>query len=990
MVRHRALIFIFLTFVCTCSALALAVPPPAPADKGSPKFSDEELNWLSAHPKIRIAFDAYYPPYSFIGDNNEFQGIAVDISREISDILGVELIIHPSGKWKEIYTAAQVREVDVIATLVKRQEREAWFEFTRPYLSLSQYFITRDTAPYTTPENLENEPVALIEGYSTSRLFSEEYPSINTFSVPDIAQALDSVAEGRAAATVADLAMANHYILTAGLQNLRFASIYTETRSKQRFGVRKDWPTLAVLMDKALASIEYSKLLGIYARWRVPEAARRETGFISLSSSLSDAEKDWLDQHDTIRLASDYAWPPFETINEKGIYEGIAADYIKLIEQRLNIKFNISPRLPWSDIVKKVKNKELDVFTAVAATPERNTFTEFTAPFISNPIVIITQDSVDFIAGISSLNGTKLAVEKDYATRDLILEDYPQQLFEEYSNTEQALSAVSKGMNFAYVGNLASASYTMRDLGLTNLKISGQLSFTHNLALGVRSDWPELASILDKTLDSISLEERNTIHRKWIDLQIQETLSFRTVFQFVLVIFIAILAVLIWNLSLNRKIKLRTKELIHQANHDTLTNLPNRFLCLELLSDLTIRTNSLTKTHVLMLDIDDFKYVNDTLGHLAGDKLLQEISERLSSVIGTNTLGRLGGDEFIAIIKDEGTSLNQAITDIIHCFKEPFKVNHRDLSLSTSIGISTYPVNATTVSDLLRFADIALHNSKRTGRNSFSHFDDSMRASATRRLLLEEHISTALEKQQFSVYFQPKVGLKENKLVGFEALLRWHSPELGFVSPVEFIPILENNGLIIPVGEFVFKEALEQISLFSEKIETNLSISVNVSPRQFRDPKLVENFTEILQQIKTSWVGVELEITEGVLMHANETTENAIFSLKKLGVKFAMDDFGTGYSSMSYLRNFPFDTLKIDREFIRDITEDSADLNLTVTAIKMAQGLKLESVAEGIEHLQQVELLKKIHCDIGQGFYFGKPMPAKKLSVWYTGFIADT
>ncbi|MFC1749559.1 transporter substrate-binding domain-containing protein, partial [Pseudomonadota bacterium] len=326
------------------------------------KLTTDEQLWLKTHPTIRIAFDENYAPYSYKNEDGEFVGIAVDIAKRLAVEVGLKLEIYPHGEWKQLYSAAQTGEVDVIATLVKRPNRESWFEFTRPYISLSQYVITRseNRSSIDRIESLSGKRVALIEGYSTTELLLENLNEIEPYYVANLQEALEAVSIGIADATVGDIGMSNHLITKTGLSNLVFTSVYTKNNAKQRLGVRKDWPMLAAILDKALESLSYSELMNIYARWRMPELAKPEAGFLSVIGELTDKEKVWLDEHPVIRLASDFAWPPFETVSEEGQYTGMAADYIDLIEKRLGIKFVISPRKPWSEIIEMVKNKRFE------------------------------------------------------------------------------------------------------------------------------------------------------------------------------------------------------------------------------------------------------------------------------------------------------------------------------------------------------------------------------------------------------------------------------------------------------------------------------------------------------------------------------------------------------------------------------------------------------------------------------------------------------
>jgi len=423
--------------------------------------------------------------------------------------------------------------------------------------------------------------------------------------------------------------------------------------------------------------------------------------------------------------------------------------------------------------------------------------------------------------------------------------------------------------------------------------------------------------------------------------------------------------------------------ILHQAHFDTLTGLPNRFLALDRLSQLLNEVSRhKTAFAVLFLDLDDFKKINDSMGHETGDKLLVEAAERLNKVLrATDTVGRLGGDEFIVLLPclaDENDVL--AVVDaILHQFRASFKVGSREMLMTVSIGVAIYPENGNDSSQLLRNADAAMYHAKALGRNTYSFFTQSMNQALARRLELEEQIQGALERSEFEVYYQPQINIRTGEVVGAEALLRWKNEGLGSVPPDEFIPIAEHTGLIVSIGLFVLRESLETLTQWQKLKGRNLRMSVNLSPCQFRDPDLVEDIKFIIKKYNIDAECLDLEITEGVLMSGHDYIDEALKELTRIGVCISMDDFGTGYSSLSYLRRYPFDVLKIDRSFISDILLDPADRELIVAAISMAHALSIQVVAEGVETLEQLQILSNLSCDYAQGYYISKPAPKADL-----------
>ncbi|MBR9870085.1 MAG: EAL domain-containing protein [Gammaproteobacteria bacterium] len=430
-----------------------------------------------------------------------------------------------------------------------------------------------------------------------------------------------------------------------------------------------------------------------------------------------------------------------------------------------------------------------------------------------------------------------------------------------------------------------------------------------------------------------------------------------------------------------------TAELIRkQAYFDSLTSIPNRFLSLDRLSQMVKELErSGEKAAVVFLDVDDFKKINDSLGHDVGDKVLIEAANRLSSTVrDSDTVGRLGGDEFIVLLGSLAESYDAVdiVEKLLDVFREPFRIDGRELILTTSIGVAVYPDNGTSASDLLRNADAAMYQSKEQGRNTYSFFTKQMNEMILRRLEIEEQLYGALERNEFEVYYQPKINLKDRKVMGAEALLRWHNPLVGQVAPDEFIPIAEHTGLIEPIGKYVLAQALAFLNEWGQAHRQDYTMAVNLSPRQFRDQGFVEFVKECLGSCDVTPERLEFEITEGVLMIGQSCVDEVLSALNALGVKLSMDDFGTGYSSLSYLRQYNFDLLKVDRSFVSGITANQEDRDLVTATIAMAHSLHLDVVAEGVETGEQLKLLNELGCDVAQGYYFSKPIPALEMKAF--------
>lgn len=421
----------------------------------------------------------------------------------------------------------------------------------------------------------------------------------------------------------------------------------------------------------------------------------------------------------------------------------------------------------------------------------------------------------------------------------------------------------------------------------------------------------------------------------------------------------------------------KNKEIEFHANYDFLTGLPN----LRLFSETFQKRIEAASKHdssiaVLFIDLDRFKWINDTYGHSVGDYFLKETSKRITHTLKANELGsRIGGDEFILLLLGYSQeTIAEKAEQISTLLSQPLLYEGQEISVTPSIGISLFPENGDSVEILVKHADIAMYRAKEQGRNNYQFYAYEMEDAIVRRAVLENGIRKALERNEFILYYQPQIDLETKKIVGLEALVRWIHPEHGLISPVEFIPIAEETGLIVPIGEWILQTACEQAKLWQVQGFPKLRISVNLSARQVQQKNLVEKISSILQTSELEPELLELEITESIAMYNEEYVINKLLSLKKIGIKIAIDDFGTGYSSLNYLNKFPIDTLKIDRSFVNQIKNTTDNQEIITTIIVMARNLKLKVIAEGVETVEQLRFLEEQQCNEVQGFYFSKPL----------------
>ena len=430
--------------------------------------------------------------------------------------------------------------------------------------------------------------------------------------------------------------------------------------------------------------------------------------------------------------------------------------------------------------------------------------------------------------------------------------------------------------------------------------------------------------------------------------------------------------------------KAAEQQIEYLAYRDTLTGLPNRLLLNDRFEQAKAYADrSRTKVALLFLDLDNFKTINDSLGHAVGDHLLKEVALRLGEGIrDTDTVSRQGGDEFLIVLSDlaDTDTIAPILDKLMQRLRETFWIDGHELSTSISVGITLYPDDGNDFESLLKKADMAMYRAKDSGRNTYRFFDEQMNVEAVEHLAMRNGLRRALERDEFVLHYQPQIDLDSGRVVGAEALIRWRHPDLGMIPPGRFIPIAEDSGLIVPIGEWVMREACRQGTAWKQAGLPQMLIAVNLSSVQFKRGDVVQTVISALEASGFNPALLELELTESILIGNTENVLATMQRLKLLGVKLSIDDFGTGYSSLSYLKRFDVDKLKIDQSFIRDLSTDADDAAIVRAIIQMAQSLNLKTLAEGVEDAQMLEQLRIFRCDEVQGYHFARPMPAEELA----------
>ena len=419
----------------------------------------------------------------------------------------------------------------------------------------------------------------------------------------------------------------------------------------------------------------------------------------------------------------------------------------------------------------------------------------------------------------------------------------------------------------------------------------------------------------------------------------------------------------------------------HQANHDALTDLPNRNLLQDRIVQAIVHAErSARLIAIVFIDLDNFKLINDSLGHTAGDQLIKAVAERLQSTfLPVDTVARLGGDEFVLVLSDQLSAelISRETERIDEVFSAPFDIDGQEIFISYSAGFSLYPQDGKDAEVLLMNADVAMYRAKERSGNSFQFYAPEMHSKISDRLVLESNMRHALEHHEFFLMYQPQIDLKTKKVFGMEALIRWNHPAMGMISPAKFIPLAEETGLIVPIGEWVARTACEQLKAFESAGLRDLTVAVNLSSRQFKESDLIPSIAKILRETGLAAEHLELELTESILMNNSQGIVSVLDELKNMGLKLAIDDFGTGYSSLSYLKSFPMDKLKIDQSFVRDISAGGDSAAIVRAVINLGHSLSLRVIAEGVETIEQLDFLTQHDCNEIQGYYYSEPLNAE-------------
>ncbi|WP_299200812.1 EAL domain-containing protein [uncultured Amphritea sp.] len=963
-------------------------------------LSADEIAWLEQHPRLKLGIDRQFLPYEWVDEEGNYIGIAADYFRLLEQRLQVSFVpVIDKGSWNDVLKAAKAGELDLLSCLVETADRAAYLDFTEPYLSSIAVIISEQSKGYIgTLDKLDGKRVAIHKGHFTNELLRRDYPGINIINPTTIQEALRMVADGGADAFVGDATAASFVMKQEGILNLSFSG-HTDYQSDFRIAVYQGNPMLLGIIGKALNSITEAERNQIFDHWTglaIPQNGVALEKILKISAvvllvflffiywnfrlrrseeahRLSEQRfKNLVDTSDGIVWESEY---------ESHTYTYMSENVVRILGYSLDTwltpDFWINHIHP-DDREQTLRCSGKEIFNIHNHQLEYRFLTASGATvWIRDMVRVVAENGKPrwlrgLMLDITDQKMAEILMHKSESRFRELIESLPAIAVQGYDEKRRVI----------YWNDASEALYGYR----------------REEALGQ----PLERLIIPEPMRDIVVEH----HLRWLekgveipaaelDLQHKDG-SLVPVFSSHVMLKSAEGGQEMYCIDVNLIEQKRAHaELTQMAHFDPLTQLPNRRTFTDRLRQMMKRSDREgEQVAVMMIDLDRFKEVNDSLGHDYGDMLLQDAAERLISCVReTDTVARLGGDEFLVILGSIGdhSVIERVARNILQQLTEPFLLRDNRAFVSASIGITLYPSDAMTLEALMKNADQAMYAAKEQGRNRFHYFTPEMEAVAQQRRRMLNELREAISLQQFEVYYQPIINMKDGSVVKAEALLRWNHPR-GQVSPLDFIPLAEETGLIVDIGNWVFAEVVRQTSIWQAHFNSDLQVSVNTSPVQYQNENSNKPgwFGNILNH-NLNAASLCIEITESLLMEAGKGVTDKLLQFRDQGIEVALDDFGTGYSSLAYLKQFHIDYLKIDQSFVSNLTPGSQDLVLCEAIIVMAHTLGIRVIAEGVETEQHKQMLLDIGCDFGQGYLFGRPVPAREFAEqWLQTPVSDT
>ncbi|RDE22462.1 bifunctional diguanylate cyclase/phosphodiesterase [Motiliproteus coralliicola] len=949
----------------------------------------QQIAWLEQHPVLKLGVDRSFSPYEWIDESGHYTGMAADYIRLLEQRLGVEIVplVDTGQSWSEVLKAAKGGAFHLMSCLVKTPEREDFLLFSDPYLSSAAVIISKQSQGYLgTLDILKGRTVAIHKGHFTSELVKRDYPSIDIVNTPSLQQALELVSNGRADAFVGDANAASLVMKKAGILNLAFSG-HTDYQSDFRIGVYKEYTELAGIIATAMASISEAERNAIYQRWQgleLPDGVPLEKIVIGvvLGLALLAVFAYWnyrLRKSEAAQRLSQQRFKNLVETTDAMVWEADVEteNFTYISENAVRILgYSVEEWLQPNFWHRNIHPEDRDRAVGYCRTQTSKLLDhEFEYRFVhADGQMLWIRDMVNLVVEDGRpvvMRGLMLDITEKKKAEMLILES--EHRFRELIDSLPAIAVqgYDEQLQVTYWNDASERLY-----GFSQDEVFGK----------------KLSELI---IPTTMREDVIRAHRAWVDngqaipaaeLELQhKDGSLVPVYSSHVLLGSEATGKEMYciDISLIEQKKAHA-ELKHLAHFDPLTQLPNRRTFSDRLDQMMKRSGrDGGRIAVMMIDLDHFKEVNDTLGHAYGDLLLQDAAKRLAGCVReTDTVARLGGDEFLLLLDNVAdiAAIERIAKNILRQMSEPYSLLDHRSYVTASIGITFYPDDANSEEVLLKNADQAMYAAKGKGRNRFHYFTPEMEVLAQTRRRTLEQLREAIQRQQLEVYYQPIIDLSCGGIRKAEALLRWNHPD-GQISPLQFIPLAEETGLIVEIGNWVFTEVARQSEAWARTYQVELQVSVNTSPAQYLDDHCCkpEWFEDILAQ------GLDparlcVEITEGLLMEPDQTILQKLLMFRDNGVEVSLDDFGTGYSSLAYLKQFDIDYLKIDKSFVSNLSPTSHDRVLCQAIIAMAHTLGIKVIAEGVETEQQQQLLRQIDCDFAQGYFYSRPLPADQFA----------
>jgi len=956
-------------------------------------LTTEERDFIARHPTIVVGGEMDWPPMDYVEDG-VYKGAAKDYLDAIEDHTGLSISIVTGYSWPELMSLLRTRQIDMVPMMYWTEPRGREFNLTNPYITVRHYVFMKGRQNHINDfVDLHGKTMAIPAGYAHVEYLGANHPDIRIIEVPSIIDAMDMVITGQADAIIENTASMAYYTEHQSIRGLEPAFPVKFEVDNVHMAVRKDWPILRDIVQKALDEISAERTTEIMAKWTGNEAAAKT--FLTTKAEFNKSEADYLQQKIQLVACVNANRMPVETYRNS-THDGMTADYLKVMSDTLKVPIRALPAASWREIKSNFDAGKCDLIMLSLGTGQLDQGFAYSPPYLLQKLALVTRINTGFYESLTDLTDVTVAVVEGYTSLHELRLEHPDIEFMEFETLGDGLDAVADGEVFGLIDYVATVSYALNQGFEGALKISGDFEEeARAFSIGIRADEPELVSAVTKVMQTLPQSMRQNIHRKWVAVSIESRIDYTLFLQsaFVASLILVFLyfryaevrkhreEMRIKNAELeeiNSKLAEQTDSAMHMAYHDQLTGLSNRAkLLIDLDHSIKLCKRTGGQVAILFLDLDRFKYVNDSLGHDVGDKLLKSVARRIGHLLrDTDTLCRIGGDEFIVILEAISDSYSPCVVAerIIAALSEPFDIDGNTVNIGTSIGIAICPDDTNEMNTLIKYADSAMYSAKEDGRNCYHYYHEELSLKATRRNVIESALRRTLRDQDFSLVLQPIVDLKRRCVVKAEALIRWKHADLGNVRPDEFIPIAEEFGLIVDIGDWVLNEACKSLNQLTDDRCDIESIAINVSSVEFVKGDVASRFRQVTRDHNVRAEQIEIEITERYMLEHGDRSESELNELRKLGHTICVDDFGTGYSSLSYMKRLPLNTIKIDRSFTQNIPRDQNDVEICQAIITLSHSLGYEVVAEGVETAEQLDFLVNRSCDYAQGFYFSRPV----------------